>query len=525
MSKGKEFKSKVEDLAQVEELVFEATPGFGKYREFMGADSIHHPAKMNTNLLEWLILNLTKKGETILDPFGGTGSTGVVSALHGRNAINVELEPNFYAMMEEARKKVEKHGSLGQKGTIKNILGDSRNLSQMDLTADLVLTSPPYSEGLGHDSGDKASAEHKERLEMQRRYTRQMRSKDNIAELKHGSIDAVITSPPYEASVSDNKEGTGAGANEKKYGRWKKGTAKKQSYTQHDEPCKVDAVITSPPYVPDDQRRIWHISHKEADEKRGYKTMNGYREYYSQDEKNIENPNKYGKIDTVITSPPYSESMTKKRKGYTIFPQLAKTREMPQDTKDENIANLSHGNVDAVITSPPYESSLEGGSKHTKGGIANRDPALAQTGTYAVGGKSSTNNIGNLKKETYLEAMLKVYTEIFKVLKPGGKAIVVVKPFIRDRKAVDLPWHSHLLLSRCGFILEKVYKFRLPTTSFWRVLQYRRCDYAKGTQGDKCSLHGVCSYKATKTCNQCPNYINTLERLNHEYVLVYRKPF
>jgi hypothetical protein len=216
--------------------------------------------------------------------------------------------------------------------------------------------------------------------------------------------------------------------------------------------------------------------------------------------------------------------MTKKRKGYTIFPQLAKTREMPQDTKDENIANLSHGDVDAVITSPPYESSLEGGSKHTRGGIANRDPALAQTGTYAVGGKLSTNNIGNLKKETYLEAMLKVYTEMFKVLKPGGKAIVVVKPFIRDRKAVDLPLHSWLLLEKAGFKLVKVYKFRLPTTSFWRVLQYQRCDYAKGTQGDKCSLHNVCSYKATKTCASCPDYINTLERLNHEYVLVVEKP-
>jgi tRNA G10 N-methylase Trm11 len=214
-----------------------------------------------------------------------------------------------------------------------------------------------------------------------------------------------------------------------------------------------------------------------------------------------------------------------------------------------NIADLKHGRIDAVLTSPPYGETTAKGLSEKQIRICEKTQkrkytdkswrtakqysenpnnignlSFGKTGTYAVEGKSSTNNIGNLKKETYLEAMLKVYTEMFKVLKPGGKAIVVVKPFIRDRKSVDLPLHSWLLLEKVGFKLVKVYKFRLPTTSFWRVLQSRRCDYAKGTQGDKCSLHNVCSYKATKTCASCPDYINTLERLNHEYVLVVEKP-
>lgn len=111
---------------------------------------------------------------------------------------------------------------------------------------DAVITSPPYSEGIGHVAGTNASHEYEERLEMQQKYTDQMVSEGNIANLKHGEVDAVITSPPYEDSVSDNKEGPGAGANKKIYGRWKEGTAQKNSYIKHGEPCKVDAVITSP---------------------------------------------------------------------------------------------------------------------------------------------------------------------------------------------------------------------------------------------------------------------------------------
>jgi hypothetical protein len=104
----------------------------------------------------------------------------------------------------------------------------------------------------------------------------------------------------------------------------------------------------------------------------------------------------------------------------------------------------------------------------------------------------SESNIGNLKssdeeyealarglmtrdgKPTYLSEMLKVYAQMFKVLKPGGLAIVVIKPFIRNKKVVDLPYHTWLLMSRVGFKLEKLYKLRLKSQSFWRILYYRK---------------------------------------------------
>jgi len=88
--------------------------------------------------------------------------------------------------------------------------------------------------------------------------------------------------------------------------------------------------------------------------------------------------------------------------------------------------------------------------------------------------------------------MLQCYQECFQVLKPGGRIIIIVKPFVRNKKAVDLPLHTWLLLEKCGFNLVDVLKFRLPSQSFWRVLQYQKNP--------------------------------EIERINHEYILVCRKP-
>jgi ubiquinone/menaquinone biosynthesis C-methylase UbiE len=70
--------------------------------------------------------------------------------------------------------------------------------------------------------------------------------------------------------------------------------------------------------------------------------------------------------------------------------------------------------------------------------------------------------------------MLKVYSEMWKVLKPGGLAIIVIKPFIRKKKVVDLPYHTWLLLKKVGFKLVKLYKLRLKNVSFWRVLYEKK---------------------------------------------------
>jgi len=362
-----EFVSRLEGLMPAEELRFPPTPGFGKYRQFL-EHAIPHPAKMNTELLEFLVLKYSREGDLILDPMAGTGSTCVVATLNGRDAVCVEIEPKFYEWMEEARKRVEARKTLRRKGMIVNVLGDARKLSELLKQADAVVTSPPYAQTISHKSGGK---------------------------------------------------------------RWVAGVG----------------ISTN-------------------------------------------------------TARTYSES-------------------------DDNIGNLPLGDVDAIITSPPYESALEGTTRHTRGGIASRDPKLARSGTYStvlsvkpgvpVMYSPNPDNIGNLKssdkdyellergdvaaqytkllkdgKPTYLSEMLLVYTECFKVLKPGGNCVVVVKPFVREKKVIDLPYYTWLLMRGVGFRLKALHKLRLEQESFWRKLYYRKY----------------------------PN----VPRIAHEYVIVAEKP-
>lgn len=299
---------------------------------------------MNCLLLEYLILNFTEKGETVLDPMSGSGSTGVLSALHGRNAVCIELEEKFMKWMNESKQKVESHQTLTPKGSMKNIQGDARQLSTLLEKADVCITSPPYSE---------------------------MNKRDI------------------------SKEGYGS----QRYGGMKR---------------------------------------------------------------------------NIVQTKPYS-------------------------TSEDNIGNLPHGSIDTVITSPPYEeqqsSHRAGGiNTHKKGCMCNwckkNRGNMGEIQGYRKD-SSSPDNISNLKNQSYLEAMIQVYQEMMKVLKPNGKAIIIIKPFIRNKQVIDLPYQTWILLEKCGFKLIKILKLKLQTQSFWRILYQQKY----------------------------PN----VQRINHEYVIVVKQ--
>jgi DNA modification methylase len=63
-----------------------------------------HFATFPPALIEPCILAGCPKGGTVLDPFGGAGTTGLVADRLGRNAILIELNPE-YADMAERRIK------------------------------------------------------------------------------------------------------------------------------------------------------------------------------------------------------------------------------------------------------------------------------------------------------------------------------------------------------------------------------------------------------------------------------------
>jgi DNA modification methylase len=60
-----------------------------------------HFATYPTELIEPCILAGSKQGDTVLDPFSGSGTTGEVALKHGRNYIGLELNPEYAAISEK----------------------------------------------------------------------------------------------------------------------------------------------------------------------------------------------------------------------------------------------------------------------------------------------------------------------------------------------------------------------------------------------------------------------------------------
>ena len=105
-----------------------------------------HPAKFPETMAQEFIEFFTKRGETVLDPMAGTGSTLIAALRAGRNSYGIELNPKY---AEIARQLIaEERQSLGSSvGGLKSeiITGDASQISTFNLpTIDYVLTSPPY---------------------------------------------------------------------------------------------------------------------------------------------------------------------------------------------------------------------------------------------------------------------------------------------------------------------------------------------------------------------------------------------
>jgi len=416
-----EFRSSLEDLTEVEELKIRQEVAFGKYAALMPEEARQHPAKYNTELIEFLIEKYTQPGDVVADIMAGTGVLGVIAALKGRDAVQVELEPKYMEWMEKARENVEKLNTLTPKGRIVNILGDSRRLTELLAEhVGTIITSPPFGD-TNLAAGDPE------------------RRRERLLQAGH--------------DPSDFLGGSARNAVLKHYGQ-------------------ADAVIVSPPYS--DSKKG-----KADPEKMAERWDRAFREH-------AETWNTWGKTSRT---PGRLRSFLALGSGYTENP--------------DNIGNLPLGPVDAVITSPPFGEANRGGGIAVKGyeGKHGKDPELHLRHDRPL--SDNPDNISNLAfgdteqlgeqqedlqqlykrlltrkgRPTYLSEMLRVYTQMFHVLRPGGVACVVVKPFIKDRKVVDLPYITWCLLKSIGFTLEKTYKWRIERPSFWRIL------YAKKNPG------------------------------------------
>lgn len=187
----------------------------------------------------------------MLDPMAGTGSTGIIASILGRNAILVELEEKFIGFINANLEKSRKQVIFGaERGWVKVIHEDARNLSGLLEKVDTIVSSPPYAETKsfqdkdfmldnaekqinnvlqGKTKGHPATPEARKRV-FERMSQGELNDPENIGNLHYGHVDAILSSPPYANRLSDATVHDGDKA--------------RMSYRQ-----TIDAVITSPPYA------------------------------------------------------------------------------------------------------------------------------------------------------------------------------------------------------------------------------------------------------------------------------------
>lgn len=224
--------------------------------------------------------------------------------------------------------------------------------------------------------------------------------------------------------------------------------------------------------------------------------------------------------DRIITSPPYAEAQSgggiavNGYQGNKHSPtDLIGNRSYMPDVHGEAVGQIGYGDISSVIFSPPYEATFNE-SQHSLSGISKRDSALARSGGYGgYSGKKvdsiitsppyeginttgtadtyegshspnsqvqlkdyreSQENIGNLKNDSYLSAMLQVYKQCLSVLKPGGIMALVTKNFIRNKQEVRLDEDTIKLCQQAGFTFKERHYRKLTNQSFWRVIYQQK---------------------------------------------------
>lgn len=67
-----------------------------------------HPAQFPVELIERLVLALTNKGDWVLDPFIGSGTSAIAALVHGRKAAGAEIVPEYINIAKERISLAEK---------------------------------------------------------------------------------------------------------------------------------------------------------------------------------------------------------------------------------------------------------------------------------------------------------------------------------------------------------------------------------------------------------------------------------
>ena len=117
-------------------------------------DKSIHPAMFPISLPSHFIQLLTHKGELVLDPFAGVGSTLVAAQDLGRNAVGFDLQQKYNDVCKERLSQTRLDDKTQQIAIVDGADKISEYLSENSIA--LSITSPPYPEFLTHKRKNKS---------------------------------------------------------------------------------------------------------------------------------------------------------------------------------------------------------------------------------------------------------------------------------------------------------------------------------------------------------------------------------
>jgi DNA modification methylase len=97
------------------EMAWTSLPGnsvkkYSFYNQCVDGDRVH-PTQKPEGLMRWCIGHLPDTAQTILDPFMGSGTTGVAAVQMGRKFIGIERDPGYFDIacrrIEEAQRQAD----------------------------------------------------------------------------------------------------------------------------------------------------------------------------------------------------------------------------------------------------------------------------------------------------------------------------------------------------------------------------------------------------------------------------------
>ena len=164
-----------------------------------------------------------------------------------------------------------------------------------------------------------------------------------------------------------------------------------------------------------------------------------------------------GAFDAVVSSPPYAEAIQNGKSGIDKIkgkdprdPQSQGVRRLEElaegyGTSPGQLGVMPLGTVDLLVSSPPYADghSQQGHDYHPERMVGTRTGYL----------QKDTEGYGTTQSDTFWSAASSILAECVALLAPGGLAVFVLKPYVRQGTLVDFPGDWQRLCEYHGLTL------------------------------------------------------------------------